>query len=312
MAELSIVIPFCNEGDEVYKTCGQLLDTKDKDIEIVLVNDYSDDGYDYRNKINSSFKNVILLENYERKGVAYSRDLGAEKSSSKYFLSMDAHMAIIKDHWTSFIIDTMKSNPNTILCGNTMPLTVDRKIKKKATVFGCRFSFENGVACKWTDKDRNPVSDIVDIDCVLGACYTYEKDTYFKLHGLNGERGYGLDEEMISMKYHCTGGKCILSKSLGAGHIYRQEQGTHPFVRYQRDMVYNKLLFLNFFCDEEEKVYKDIYDGLITGYTDKGVDEAKKLYIDNIEWIEKEKAYIRSLFVKDYREIRDNLMYNRA
>lgn len=43
-----------------------------------------------------------------------------------------------------------------------------------------------------------------------------------RLRGLEGLRNYGADEQFISLKVWCEGGRCTLLKDVVIGHIYRK------------------------------------------------------------------------------------------
>lgn len=47
-AQLTIIIPFLNEGEEIANTVASIIDTTIGSPSIMLINDASTDGYDYQ------------------------------------------------------------------------------------------------------------------------------------------------------------------------------------------------------------------------------------------------------------------------
>lgn len=81
--KLTVIIPFLNEKYEVENTLQSIRLHSTDDIEIILINDASDDGFDYRciaEKYGAKY-----IENPNRLGVAASRDLGVKLCQTPYF-----------------------------------------------------------------------------------------------------------------------------------------------------------------------------------------------------------------------------------
>ena len=72
---LTVIIPFLNEGEEVVNTVRSIRKHVGDRVDIMVINDQSNDGYNYRSDLASY--NVIYIYNIERKGVAASHDYGA-------------------------------------------------------------------------------------------------------------------------------------------------------------------------------------------------------------------------------------------
>lgn len=103
--QLTIIIPFLNEGDEVVNTVKSVRETAGDSVDIIAINDCSTDGYPYREKLQSY--SIYYLENEERKGVAASRDYGINICRTPYFLLLDGHMRFYDKLWSSRIINVL-------------------------------------------------------------------------------------------------------------------------------------------------------------------------------------------------------------
>mgnify|MGYP002858734391 CR=1 FL=1 len=112
--ELTIIIPFLNEGVEVERTVQSILEHTKECVDIILINDGSDDGIDYA-AISTKY-NTKYLYNKERQGVAKCRDIGVEASETEYFLLLDAHMRFYSNNWYSILLSNLEKESNTLFC----------------------------------------------------------------------------------------------------------------------------------------------------------------------------------------------------
>ena len=88
--KLSVCITFLNEGYEVGKTVREIRRTVGKSVDIVIVNDASDDGYDYETDLRGM--GVYYVVNKRRIGAAAGKEKAVQISSTPYILLLDAHM----------------------------------------------------------------------------------------------------------------------------------------------------------------------------------------------------------------------------
>jgi glycosyltransferase involved in cell wall biosynthesis len=248
--ELTIVIPFLNEGVEVEKTVGSVQRTAAASPDIILINDGSTDGYGYR-AVAEGY-GCRYVEHGERRGVAASRDEGVALAETPYILLLDAHMEMYGEGWDRRVGQLLAANPRAVLCSQTQPLTAAREKKGAPRSFGAHFDFTDGVNVRWSYRDAHPNIPVCEVEAVLGAAYAFRKEYYERLHGLRGLQGYGADEELLSLKVRREGGQCLLVKDWVTGHIYRNG-GSPPFARSSVDACYNRLLIAELFFEGEAK-----------------------------------------------------------
>ncbi len=72
MNELTVIIPFLNEGREIYETLADIRRTAGNRVEVLLVDDCSDDRHDYEGW--ARIFGVSYIRNDRRRGVAESRN----------------------------------------------------------------------------------------------------------------------------------------------------------------------------------------------------------------------------------------------
>ena len=244
--ELTLIIPFLNEGEEVGNTIRSFLDHGGRGrVEILVINDCSYDSYPYMQEL-SSIPKVTYILNRERLGVAASRDKGVSLCTTPYFLLLDAHMRAYDDLWLCEIPRLLAENDRQILCCQTKALKreVDIVIHDTSSypTYGARLSFDTKdlyPGIKWIYEEQRPYDNTEAIPAVLGAGYATSKNYWNHLGGLQGLIQYGCDEQMLSLKAWLEGGECRLVKNVVLGHIYRNDM---PYEISSYCMTYNSLL----------------------------------------------------------------------
>lgn len=303
--QLSIIIPFLNEGEEVKNTIESILEFSDDDVEIIIINDKSDDSYDYKSDFYSY--DIIYIENKERLGVAASRNLGVELSTTPYFLLLDAHMRFYKKGWVTRIVNTLKKNPKYLLCCQTKVLKKEDNIiieRYTQNTCGAVINLYNDhilFSQKWSypsNKDIYEENNLPPIPCVLGASYSCSKEYWQYLKGLEGLLHYGYDEPFISIKVWLSGGECRLLKDVVIGHIFRDA------APYQNDNVYvlYNALLINELFTQNTPLYK-MY--LAKAKFNSLFAQAYLLIYKNRDKISDMKEYYTQIFVNDFSYFED-------
>lgn len=245
--KLTVIIPFLNEKEEVRSTVKSLRENSDFDFEIILINDCSTDGYDYK-KVAEDF-GTKYIEHSERMGVAASRDEGVNKCNTEFFLFLDAHMRVYQRDWVEILVRELEKERKCLFCTSTLSLDKDGVQNTDNLGYGSRIDFQDLSAPWMTDEVDNSDDRIIDIPCVMGASYACSKSYWLYLDGLNGLKSYGFDEQLISIKVWLDGGRCRLLKDIKFGHIFRVAMPV-PYEVRPKDFLKNLLfvteLFLGF------------------------------------------------------------------
>jgi glycosyltransferase involved in cell wall biosynthesis len=289
---LTIVIPFIREGDEVEKTAASIRATATGTPDIILVNDGSADGYDYRS-VAERYGCRYAAHN-ERRGVAFSRDHGVSLAKTNYILLLDAHMELYERGWDERLTALLKDNPRAVLFSQTQALTPERQKKSTPTVIGASINVKAGLSTYWNVVDSAPRSRLVEVDCMLGAAYAFSKSYYEHLHGLRGLLSFGADEQLLSLKVRCEGGRCLLVSNWVTGHIYRCGS-PQPFECRYCDACYNRLLIAELFFESN---VKDIIRAALQKEYGAIYGNALEMLRDNSDFVSAEKEYLHSIFDK--------------
>lgn len=275
MNGLSAIIAFRNENSEVERTIKSIRWTT-KNLNIMLIDDCSDDNYDYE-KI-ADLYHCEYIKNEKRIGSAGSKNKGGYLCKTPYFCFFDAHMRLYKQDWDKMCIGFLQKHPNAIISSRTcyMSLTdadIDGKsfVKnecsygddQKGVSWCCYISMNKGYSFdpKWTNEyiDKNNKNKLSPVACVLGACYAIKTDWWKTIGGFNEIQQYGLEESLMSIKTWLYGGECFVVKDWGVGHLYRN---VNPNPVSGNDIDANRLSLINFFYHNDEKTKNQLISEL--------------------------------------------------
>lgn len=305
---LTVIIPFLNEGREVENTVKSIRDTAKFEVDILLINDNSKDDFDYQ-AIAEKYS-TFYLKNEKRRGVAKSRDIGANFVQTKFLMFIDGHMRFYHDNWWNEIIEVLKKQENTLLCCNCKGIDSNGSLLVREDSFGAGLSilgktYNRIIEPYWRHLDVYPDKNVYDIPCVLGASYAIAKDYWIHLRGLEGLKNYGGDEAYISLKVWLSGGSCKLLKHVNVEHIFRKR---HPYQVKWLDSIFNKLWIAETIFSKEVK--QDIEAELKREFPFQYFS-AKQLLNREKSNISKLKEYYSSIFKMEFNDfLKLNTIWN--
>ena len=238
---LTVVIPFLNEKDEVGNTVRSIRNTAGNHVDIITINDHSDDNYDYQADL-TKFKVTYICNSY-RIGAAASKEKGTRLVRTPYFLLLDAHMRCFTLDWHNTIVEELQKNDRQILCCQAKALEKNCKNivheRKVVTTYAAYLLFDYNYYIPdvhWIEDKKLWRLPDHKIACVLGACYAASKRYWKLLRGMEGLMHYGSEEPYISLKAWLEGGGCKMLPEVIFGHIYRE---TPPYRLVTAQMRYN-------------------------------------------------------------------------
>lgn len=189
--KLTVLIPFMNEGEEVAATVRDVRRTAGMGVDVIVVNDCSTDGYDYKKDL-EQYK-ITYIENKENTGSAPSRDICVQNCNTPYFLFLDAHMRFFCDNWVEEIVDILEKDDRQLLCLHTISLKKDEAgvhiNKNDSLAYGAYMplDIDNSLPdIKWNRKEFDSKSSVQEIPMILGAAYAGSKRYWQYLRGMEG------------------------------------------------------------------------------------------------------------------------------
>lgn len=304
---LSIVFPSSNEPENAIATVRSILRTTGHYVEIVCVND---GGV----LIEFGDLPVICHNNSKPIGVGPSRHIGAMLATGSHLLLCDSHM-VFKDGWYDEAAKQIFDRPKTVHCGSMLALRSEDTECSQATgvYYGGTFVF-NAMS-----GDRRKVLEVIwqeekpgddyEIPAVMGAQYFVPRDWYLKLSPHRHMKGWGLDEESLSLKSWLAGGDVRLLKNVKIGHKFRTARDTKPVIN-QPDLIYNRLFLIETLLPPEHRqkliqAVKSIYV-----HRPNFFDAACAMMSDNRGLVEIEREANRKMFVRGFESLLDKFNLN--
>lgn len=118
MKKISVVIPVYRAADTLRRCVESIVYGAEKDLEIILVEDCSDDSsWPLCQSLAAEYDNVICLQNEKNSGVSFTRNQGLAIAQGEYILFVDS------DDWVSGnyayeLLQTAEAHPDAMaLCG---------------------------------------------------------------------------------------------------------------------------------------------------------------------------------------------------
>lgn len=130
---VSVIIPAYNAEAVISRSLDSVLKQKHKDIEIIIVDDGSEDD---TSKICAEYTNRYSNIKYisqENAGVSIARNTGIYASSGRYITFLDADDELMPD-FVSFSLNLMRETGSDVVCTNAFYVDADRVIKKMAPI----------------------------------------------------------------------------------------------------------------------------------------------------------------------------------
>ena len=231
---LTVIIGAKNEGDHLRETLKSLRETQDEDVEVIIVNDGSTDGYNY-DALAEEFDSRII-HNEVSAGVGAARHQAVLETKTDNIIIIDGHMRFRRDNWVSKINKHITENPRSVMCCGCGWLDQKRlsnemnsqaKIDNGLHLWGWRgadINLGNGPRAKWLPKsyyNGKPDTGTRQIPTVMGASYCMSVKWYHHIGGLKFLSAWGQDEQLMSWKSWRLGGDCRIIMDVWIGHIWK-------------------------------------------------------------------------------------------
>ena len=303
---LSIIIPYHDEGLEfITTTIKSIRDTIDvENYEIIVVDDFSKDPL-------PEIDDIKILRHTENKGVGAAFDTGVIFAESEKLFLMGSDIRFIKNKWASQMIQEIENYPKSFTCTSCVALIAGKmnieeqrliNVVNGATILMFHDKKSNSrqnddfrgiIEAQWLPRIKNRDVDSFEIPCILGAAYGVSKSWYNYVDGWSLHKKWGTLEPYISLKSWLFGGSCRVATRIETAHIFK-DNGTHGTS--QEKLLYNKMMVATLFFNDYERLINFLG-------TNKTVDNAKKMYIENLDDIMKKKEEYKNKTVYNYLDL---------
>lgn len=241
MNNLTCVIAFINEGAELYATLSSIRQTAGSRVDILLVDDGSDDGVDYEVMAEmfgadiSDTPCVRALHPPNMRVSAWSK-----RPASCFSTGICVFTAKTGRSASS---PTSRRHPRLYIAGRCRGLEPG----DTAHTFGAFVNFDKTeiFAAKWLTGMPDDGDESMKIPCIIGASYAGSVDTFNRLRGFEGLTGYGAEEEYLSIKAWMSGGGVRQIRDVVVGHRFNVSRivgGRPKFVTSGYEVLHNRMV----------------------------------------------------------------------
>lgn len=296
---MSVLLPFKNEGEELGLTCKSIRDTAGDKVDIIVVNDDSDQGFDYEAMVKPY--DVKYYVNYSRLGSSLGKQKCVDLCETPYFLILDSHCRIYTEDWLDKALEVLTKDEDCVYCGKVQYFSneSDHQSSQHMVAYGgyWDYNIKSLFSCGW---NLNKFSDDpFEIPCLLGANYLCSKRWWDKLCGYNGLRLYGREETYISWKSWMFGGSVKCMPFIHTGHKTRTGN-VQPYQCSVYEIFHNEMVCLYTLRPELWDKVMDCWKYL---YHEACMSDAKTLFETHKEELDVLKSYYESNRVRSNEEI---------
>ena len=109
--KISLIMPIYNGGKYLYYSLRSIQNQKYKDIEIILVDDFStDNSLNIIKKYMEEDSRIRLIKNHRNKKILYSKSIAALNSRGKYIIQLDQDDMFIRNDCFNILMSEAESN----------------------------------------------------------------------------------------------------------------------------------------------------------------------------------------------------------
>ncbi len=251
--ELTCIVITHNEYVEALKTILSIKGTT-KNTNILLIDDYSNDGLNYEEMCKNNNVRYIRTNNFL--GNAKCKDFGVDLCETEYFTIIECGARFYDDDWDEKILCYLKKDNNILLCPKISEIKYingeyfneNNKNKMMVNYNGGYVDFcknDTLISSKYIKSNFNSNLDLEEVTCINSDLFATSKKWWNTINGLKFFDGDGYEDIFLSIKNYMLGGKNILCKNWNCGKVSKNK-------KYN---MYNYFILIWFFFTEEKYEY---------------------------------------------------------
>uniref|UniRef100_A0A1W7RB57 Polypeptide N-acetylgalactosaminyltransferase n=1 Tax=Hadrurus spadix TaxID=141984 RepID=A0A1W7RB57_9SCOR len=292
----SVVICFYNEAwSTLMRTVYSVLDRTPPHLlhEIILVDDYSDDGELKILRtyfIKKSLKKVHVIQTREREGLIRARMFGARHATGEVLVFLDSHCEVNVD-WLEPLLDCIKANRTNVVCPVIDIINADTFQYSGSPIV--RGGFNWGLHFKWDSvpshllKNESDFIKPIKSPTMAGGLFAMNRKYFQELGEYDGGMDiWGGENLEISFRIWMCGGNLEIIPCSRVGHVFRKRR-PYGSPNGADTMMRNSLRVAHVWMDDYKKYYFEIRSDLATkeygDITDR-IALRKRLQCKSFEW----------------------------
>lgn len=228
LPEASLVLPVYNEGRRLSESLAAIRDTTGVRYEAIVVNDASTDSCcDFLRADPPPFANVALVGLAERHGVAFARNLGAERAKAPVLVFMDGH-CFPRRGWLERLLAELDKHEGGIVAPQISSFEDPR-----ATTFGLTIR-DRELGVGWLDRRGDEPYPVPLAGC---ACMVMTRAFFETVGRFDAMRSYGMEDVEMCVRCWLLGYPIIMVPQAEVAHLFKKA----PTSPGWHDYVYNRL-----------------------------------------------------------------------
>ena len=133
--KITVIIPIYNGGKYLNYSLRSVQKQKMKDIEIIIVDDNSnDDSLEIIQNYMKNDKRIKLIKNDENRRILYSKSIGVLNSKGKYIIELDQDDVFIEDDAFNILYEESEKYKIDVLNFGHVDVFKNTEFKKKETI----------------------------------------------------------------------------------------------------------------------------------------------------------------------------------
>ena len=114
----SVIIPVYNASKTVIRCVESIVYGREKNIEVILVDDFSkDDSFNVCKELSSKYPNVVAIQNEKNHGVSHTRNNGLAHANGEYILFVDSDDWVSKNYAKDMLDIAEQNEEKLAICG---------------------------------------------------------------------------------------------------------------------------------------------------------------------------------------------------
>ena len=223
---ISVVVCAHNEGDELPATVEAFVETGPRDMEVIVVDDQSDDGSP---EAVAPAQNVVVVRTPERAGVTGARNFGAAQASGDVVVFSDGHVRP-QPGWAEPLVAELADSTVGAVAPTISPLS-------DCGQPGYGFTWRSpSLTTAWIS--RPPVTS-QPVPMLCGCFFAIRRDVFERLGGFDpGLTLWGMEDAELSLSVWRLGLECRVVPAAHVKHLFRK---SFPYEVAWEGTVHNTL-----------------------------------------------------------------------